>query len=62
MNNNHDNIISTTFATIVGSVAYINFADISKTILIAFVSGFIGHLGTKAARYLIKFFNDKNYM
>ena len=62
MNNNHDNIISTTFAIIVGSVAYINFADISKTILIAFVSGFIGHLGTKAARYLIKFFNDKKYM
>jgi hypothetical protein len=62
MNNNNDNIISSTFAAITGSIIYISFADISKTLLIAFVSGFVGHLGTKAARYLIKFYNDKNFM
>lgn len=62
MTNNNENIISSTFAAIVGSIAYISFSDISKTILIAFVSGFVGHLGTKAARYLIKFYNDKKFM
>ena len=62
MNHSNDNIISSTFAAIVGTISYIGLADISKTILIAFVSGFIGHLGTKAARYLIKFYNDKNFM
>ena len=62
MTNNNDNLISSTFAAITGSIVYISFADISKTLLIAFVSGFVGHLGTKAARYLIKFYNDKNFM
>lgn len=62
MNHNNDNIISSTFAAIVGTITYIGLADITKTILIAFVSGFVGHLGTKAARYLIKFYNDKNFM
>jgi hypothetical protein len=62
MSHNNDNIISSTFAAVVGTITYIGFADISKTILIAFVSGFVGHLGTKAARYIIKFYNDKNFM